>query len=256
TAAEVQQIYAGAGAGKTVGNMIQGNFIGTAAEGSSALGNAGAGVLLDNSAARNLIGGTEPGAGNVIAFNSVFVVVGDFTGVAVTGTGSTENAIRANTIYGNGGLGIDLGDDGVTLNDSLGHVGPNNYANFPVLSAVFAGSTDTTIQGTLNSTPNTVFLLDFFANNDGDPSGYGEGQIYLGSASVGTDETGFISFNTLLPVGPSPGEFITVTATDAAGNTSEFAQNFTAPTVNVPVVAISGPTDSGAGAPVTFTSTV
>ena len=30
---------------------------------------------------------------------------------------------------------LDLGGDGVTLNDSMGHDGPNQYQNFPVLSS-------------------------------------------------------------------------------------------------------------------------
>jgi len=42
-----------------------------------------------------------------------------------------RNTIRLNSIFNNGALGIDLGDNGPTANDSLPHTGPNNYQNFP-----------------------------------------------------------------------------------------------------------------------------
>ncbi len=38
--------------------------------------------------------------------------------------------------------------------------GPNNLQNYPVLTAATAA----TITGTLNSTPNTTFTLEFFSN--------------------------------------------------------------------------------------------
>src|SRR5206468_8366514 len=57
------------------GNLIQGNFIGTKADGVSALGNRGYGIdLLDG--ASNSVGGTTAGAGNTIAFNTQAAVTG------------------------------------------------------------------------------------------------------------------------------------------------------------------------------------
>ena len=69
----------------------------------------------------NTIGGTEPGSGNVIAFNR-----GDGAVVIVSGVG---NEIVGNSIHDNSGLGIDLASDtfGVTANDSTdADTGPNN----------------------------------------------------------------------------------------------------------------------------------
>src|SRR5262249_36250010 len=96
------------GAG-TTNNVLFGNFIGTNSSGSTTIGNDFSGVLLDQGASNNMIGGPSAGAGNTIGFN-----VG--AGVNVLGASTTGNSIRGNLIYRNGGLGIDLGGDGVTEN--------------------------------------------------------------------------------------------------------------------------------------------
>ena len=108
--------------------------------------------------------------------------------MAVIGNSSVRDAILANAIFSNGGLGIDLGGDGVTLNDSKGHTGPNHFQNFPVLTAANGTSAGTTITGNLNSTPAGIFRLEFFANSAADPSGFGQGQTLLGATQdIGTD---------------------------------------------------------------------
>jgi len=110
----------------------------------------------------------------------------------------------------------------VTANDDGdGDSGPNNLQNFPVLTSATIGST--TIEGTLNSTPDTEFRLEFFANSTCDPSGHGEGERFLGSTTVMTDGDGDASFSVTFPE-TVPGEFITATATDPDNNTSEFSQ--------------------------------
>jgi CSLREA domain-containing protein len=200
------------GSGAT-GNQVQGNYIGTDVNGTAALGNSTNGVMILD-APSNTIGGTTAGAGNVIAFN-----VGD--GVFVeSGTG---NLIDPNSIYSNGGLGIDLGTNGVIPNDAGDpDSGANNLQNFPVLTSANQGSTD--IEGSLNSTANTQFTIDFFSNTACDPSDHGEGETSLGSTTVVTDGTGnkdfTVSFGTTVPVG----RYITATATDPNNNTSEFSE--------------------------------
>jgi hypothetical protein len=42
-------------------------------------------------------------------------------------------------------------------------------------------------------------VLEFYANGSADPSGYGEGQRYLGAATVTTDAAGSASFAATLP---------------------------------------------------------
>lgn len=205
----------------TTDNRILGNKIGTDLFGNP-LGNAGNGVSVIG-AVRNAIGGVESGAGNVIAYNGG-------TGVAVgvaTAPGLNERdiSIRGNAIFANGKLGIDLGGDGVTPNSPGGpHVGPNLLQNYPVLNRFIPGST-TRLFGTLNSTPGTTFMIDVYANPAGlvDPSGYGQGARYLGSFPVTTDAQGNAVFQNV-PLGASTaGEFLTATATDPDGNTSEFS---------------------------------
>ena len=97
-----------------------------------------------------------PAAGtNVIAYNTG-------KGVVVTASTATGNNIRANSIHDNTGLGIDLNNDGVTVNTAGGpHAGPNNLQNYPVLLTASPGSSPR-ITGTLNSAASTTFTLDFY----------------------------------------------------------------------------------------------
>jgi titin len=193
-------------------NTVQGNWIGTDVTGAVRLGN-GVGVFL--TFRDKVIGGTGPGEGNTIAYNTGAGVVVD---AADSGTG---NRIRGNSIHSNGGLGIDLGGDGVTPNDpGDADDGPNGLQNFPVLSRAPDGAF-TRVCGTLNSTPNTTFAVDFYASAAADPSGFEEGARYLGSAEVTTDAAGNASFQATL--GATPREAVTATATDPTGSTSEFS---------------------------------
>ncbi len=67
-------------------------------------------------------------------------------------------------------------------------------------------------------------LLYFYASNFADPSGFGEVQRYLGSATVTTDSSGNGNFDVNLTAATKLGEVITARATDASGNTSEFSR--------------------------------
>ncbi len=198
-----------------VGNVIQGNFIGLNAAGTAPLGNTGQGIFITG-AANTTIGGTQPEAGNKIAFNG-----GAGIASIVSGQG---NAIRGNSIFSNTGLGIDLGGNGVTPNDNGdSDSGPNNLQNFPVITGVLSSSNSTTIQGSLKSLPSTTFQIDFYSNAAVDPSGNGEGAVFFGSASVNTNANGDATINATIPAGLPAGRVITATATDPNGNTSEFS---------------------------------
>jgi hypothetical protein len=169
----------------------------------------------------NTIGGTAAGAGNIIADNGQagVAVVDNFNG-ATTGV-----EILSNLIYANQGLGIDLGDDGVTPNHPGGPVyGPNNLQNYPVLTSAVDAGTELTIEGTLNSAADTSYLIQLFANPTADPSGYGQGQVLIGSITVTTDDNGNASFTAIFAKVPV-GWYISATATDPIGDTSEFAQD-------------------------------
>ncbi len=124
--------------------LVVGNYIGTDPTATFELGNAENGVNLASSS--NTIGGTLGGSGNVIDFNG-----SGSTGAGVQLVGNVnQNAILSNSIYENGGLGINLGN-GPTPNHPPGSVGPNNYQNYPVLSDVQSDGTSTTVQGTLSA---------------------------------------------------------------------------------------------------------
>jgi hypothetical protein len=201
-------------------NVVVGNDIGTDFTGKNALANTGPGVLLGINAQSNQIGGS-PAFPNVIAFNTVGVVVRDAT--------ATGNSIRANSIFGNQNLGIDLGWDGVTPNHlKNADTGPNHLQNYPIIKTASPGS-PTAVSGSFNSLPSTTFTLDFYANPTRDPGFFGEGQTYLGSAPVTTDANGNASFAVTLPAATTAGEWVAATATDPAGNTSEFSAAFPLP---------------------------
>src|SRR5207247_1673210 len=127
---------------------------------------------------------------------------------------------RANVLSGNGGPGIDLGDNGHTPNGSLGHSGPNAYLNFPVLKGATLGQT-TVVQGELLSDPLKTYTLDFYASPVTEADGGARAGRYLGSAQVSTDATGRAQFNITLAAATGPGEYLTATATDPSNDTSE-----------------------------------
>jgi uncharacterized repeat protein (TIGR01451 family) len=225
-------------------NRVQGNFIGTDANGSNPLGNTNNGVALGNGT-NNPIGGNAAGAGNVIAFNGRNGVS------AESGIG---NPILSNSIFSNSLLGIDLGDDGVTPNDpGDGDTGANNLQNFPVLTSVTNSLGGTIIQGSLNSTPNTNFTLQFFSNASCSASGFGEGQQLIGTRAVTTDGNGNGDINVTFGGTFTP---VTATATDPSGNTSEFSVCVsTAAAVDLAVTLTAAPNPVMPGGSLTYTIT-
>jgi titin len=199
----------------TSNNVVEGNFIGTAADGTTPLGNGADGVRLEDGASDNTIG--LPGAGNVIAYNGG-------TGVAVLDDTSLGNSICGNSVFANGRLGIDLGGDGVTLNTPGGpHVGPNALQNFPTLYLSLAVPGGVAVAGTLNSAPDATFTVDFYDSDAADPSGYGQGQRYVGSIAVTTDGAGNGYYIVTVPGHVAEGTVLSATATDGQGDTSEFS---------------------------------
>jgi len=139
----------------------------------------------------------------------------------------TSNISFPNTFSNNNGLGIDLGGDGVTANDAGdGDTGANDLQNFPELTNVEAGA-QTIIDGTLNSTTATTFVVNFYASDQCNPSGNGEGAMFLGSVGVSTDANGDATFSFTSDISTTIGQFVTATATNFLDrNTSEFSACF------------------------------
>jgi hypothetical protein len=71
-----------------------------------------------------------------------------------------------------------------------------------------------------------MFRVEFFANAAPDPSGFGEGQTFLGFANVTTDASGHFGGTANVAGAVPAGQKVTATATDPAGNTSEFSADF------------------------------
>jgi hypothetical protein len=194
----------------TMVSSIRGNRIGVAVDG-SVRGNGGTGIRL-TTVTGMVIGGAGADE-NIIANNTL-------AGIAITSSGEVE--IAENAIHANGALGIDLNDDGVTANDALdADSGVNGLQNAPsIASAVRAGGV-AFISGSLSAAASTTYRIRFYASTAADPSGFGEGQTFLGSVTTTTTAGGNASFTFQWPV--SEGMYVTATATDAVGRTSEFS---------------------------------
>jgi CSLREA domain-containing protein len=201
-----------------VGTLL-GNLIGVAPDGVTPMGNGGHGV--DSTVLGPTVGGTTgltpgacTGACNQIRFNAL-------AGIRYAAPFNAGTA-RGNVISDNGALGIDAIGAGVSPND-LPDALPQN---FPIVtSLVFdSGSGTTTIQGTLQSTASTSFPIDVFSNPVADPSGYGEGAVYLGTVNCLTDGLGKGSWS--LVVAGNPANVVATATGPSITGTSEFSPIF------------------------------
>lgn len=110
-------------------------------------------------------------------------------------SGTSPITISASEFFNNGDLAIDLGADGVTVNDAGdSDTGVNNFQNFPELVAFIENDSDLYIEGTFDSLPGNYYRLEFFSNSEIDSSGYGEGEVYLGYVDT-PDDSGSFDFS-------------------------------------------------------------
>lgn len=164
-----------------------------------------------------------------------------------------SNTISQNSIYANGtvvpSLGIDLGMDGVTLNDNTdSDSGSNNLENFPIINSAFISGSNLVVTGW--ASPGSTIEVFFTDVNEGTATlgdnqlgltqDYGEGQTYIGTAVEGssddqdasssayldddgnTDDTNKYKFVFPIPSGTAVGDLITTTGTKS-NSTSEFS---------------------------------
>jgi hypothetical protein len=213
TAAGAANVISGNGAGVTLGltfaphgvahadrALIQGNLIGTKADGVGPLGNKTSGIYFFASA-RSTIGGLAPGAGNVIAFND--------SGIIAT---RSEDAILSNRIFGNYSRGIIIYDD-------------PRFPEWtpPVITAEAVANGTATISGTLQSAPNVQFLVQVFADSQSLTT---PNQAFLGSIQVTTDSNGTGNFTANVPFSDPDVIFNATSTAPTGGNgtTSEFSR--------------------------------
>ncbi len=214
----------------STGNVVIGNRIGVGPDATTPMPNTGAGVEITLAAGSNRIGGVDPGEANIIASNT-----GD--GVMLTATAGSDNAILGNEIRVNGGLGVDLGGDGVTPNDAGDpDAGPNDLLNAPVITSASVSGPIVILNGTFD-VPAGSYRFEFFTNPDGaDPSGFGEGAQFGATATLSHSGSGPQAWGAAF-VGV-PTDVVSVTVTEdlgggAYGSTSEFSAAVTAGTVVV-----------------------
>ena len=259
----------------TPGSVVENNLIGTDATGVGDLGNTFVGVAVAGSG-NVIGAGAGGQANTIAFNGKAGAAVNLGAGIVVAGLhadagspvslASTGNLISANAIYGNHGLGIGLLDaptstllplvsgarvnipsvlSNLLSNINLGvspnvHLrpatGPNNLQNFPVLSSALAVNGVTTVRGSLDATPNTTYRIQFFSNPSADPSGYGQGRVFLGQATVATDANGLAPIAFVVPTGVPAGQVIAATAIDPGNDTSEFSKAVTADVV--PIVSV------------------
>ncbi|MDX9766884.1 MAG: CSLREA domain-containing protein [Ectothiorhodospiraceae bacterium] len=232
-------------------NYVIANRVGVGADGASAIGGSQFGVTIedggDNLAPLAYVGSDNPAHANIIANWGQSGIQVRHVEVAAAQPRAT---ILQNSIYDNGGLGIELVDEangdvvGVTVNDGGdADVGPNGYQNFPVITSAVTDGASTTVHWTLNSTPNTAIWIEAFSNPTCHASGYGEGRTVIASVSAGmTNGAGNLSG--VINVPPvALGHFITMTASNSAAfETSEFSacQMVMAQSVDAPVLSPVG----------------
>jgi hypothetical protein len=188
------------------------------------------------------------GSGNLVANNGgdgVVVSENPFPNNA-TPISNSGNSILGNSIFANGGIGIDL----VPAASSPSPEKPNDLLGAPTITTVTLGASSTLVQGTVNlpARAGMALRIELFSSPACDASGFGEGQTFIGFANTATDASGNASFSaTASPV--SPGQSLTATATNTSAdpsaqpgsvnifNTSEFSRCFAVP----PAPATSGP---------------
>ena len=244
--------------GGSNGNQVFGNYIGSGATGlpvASGIRGNDNGVGMFDGSTNNTIGGLGPLANTITDYFKYGVGAGD---------PSQGNTIRYNSIdsalsYSPGSghpLGIDMGEDGLAT-----------FVNLPAIDSVRGGGT-TLVSGSLRSTPGAHFTIDFYATASDlvQASGYGPGQVYLGSApiDIGPDGNGRFD-NVSLMHQTTSGQWISATATlttfDAGGvptylGTSEFSRDVQVVQAATVTTLTSSANSTLVGQPVTFTATV
>jgi hypothetical protein len=84
--------------------------------------------------------------------------------------------------------------------------------NFPVISSVTPSGSTADVTWTLDSLPGRTYRIEFFGTTC-DPSGYGEGETFLGATTVTTRSPSGHAADTTLVSPPAAGQVVTATAT-------------------------------------------
>lgn len=241
----------------STGNVVKGNYIGTAGNGTSLIGgsNQDYGITIESSAASNTIGSATANEGNVISGNTtdgIFisnsgianVVKGNYIGTDYTGTvnlGNTGDGISfwgtssSNSIGGTTGGEPNIiaynGSDGISVNAAGTHF--NSFRRNSIFCNTSKGinlngignDNITTPVITTVSTAGASGIAGTVAANATVELFYGhacagcQGKTYIGSTTA--DGAGAWSYVGALASGP--GQQLVITQTSTTNNTSEFS---------------------------------
>ncbi len=155
------------------------------------------------------IGGIESGMGNWISHSF---------GHGVLITHGERVSVLGNSIEANNGLGISFADAaGASTPNDPGDSddGPNGLQNHPMVEV---GGNGVTVS--LQSKASRTYWIEVFSNTVCDSSGFGEGEVLVAAGNLTTNAQG--SGEVFFAFTPGEGVGLAATATDAAGNTSEF----------------------------------
>lgn len=211
------------------GTLVFSNRIGTDVDGEPVLGNGG-GISLGAGAENSVIG--------TLLFDDLTNVIAGNTSHGINlfnGDDTIGNSIRGNAIFENGGLGIKIsGTENVPTPNDPGDAddGPNRTQNHPELaSAVWNGAESRVlIDYTVPTDPaNATYPLTvdlYLADADEQ-----EGALWLGSTTFSTDDVaaGGLATRVAIDFALEVGDALVATATDDAGNTSEFSAPIVVP---------------------------
>jgi parallel beta-helix repeat protein len=228
----------------TAGNMIGGVLAGSA---NVISGNTESGILISHGSTKNQIINNSIGIGpdpndtsvkpsKVVKVGLRDVTVSQNSGILVFrgegGQWPKENVIEGNRIDNNATAGVlDDGKGNKILTNTFfgngkGAIDLGTGVGAPVLtSAIGAPTEPTEIEGTLSSSPNTRYVIEFFGNSEPDPSGFGQGEVFLGKTTVTTKANGQAAFSATVPVSWSGYVSATATGANADGSTSQFSNN-------------------------------
>jgi hypothetical protein len=207
------------------GNTVEGAYFGIAVQ-----PGADHARIVGNTLAHNAGDGLLLGGNDAIVTNNTINANG-LSGVHLTA--GQRNMIRANALFSNTILGIDIEPGGQSgSSDALDlDSGPNGAQNAPLLVTASPAAGALTLDVALTSAANARYSIDVYASdvcNGGTAAGrlggdFGEGQRFLGSFELSTDARGEAGSSLRLPFNAPVGVWLSATATDASGNTSEFS---------------------------------
>jgi hypothetical protein len=229
------------GGKRTRFNVVQGNYLGTDVDGRRIAGTAAdAGVVLGNGASCNLIGGSEPDEGNLISGHAGYgvylfteetdsnCVLGNRIGTDASGESALPNAYGGVCVY-NGPKANVIGPSNVIRFNPFGvfmqfdatrrnRVTRNSISGNPnggivLFNEANGGIVPPSVSRTTSGVRGTAVpngIVEIFSDSSN------QGRVYEGTATA--DAAGNFDW-----AGTPAGPYVTATATDRSGNTSEFS---------------------------------